>query len=504
MTKTPSRVLALTAVSALALAACSGGDGGDSGGGSGSTTAAETEVIIGSTNEPTGLQRNVGGSSGVRQTMTRNVYEGLAAIDVDGEIIPALAESWEVSEDGLTYTFDLREDVTFHDGTPFTSADAVWSLSEIISEESVAARKSDLSVMEEITAPDDHTLEVVLSRPSRSLIFHLAGETIVKEGDTEHTADNGTGPYRFVEWTQGDHLTIERYDDYWGEPASNPGATFQFFTDTTAMNNALATGGLDLVIAEDSPDQLAQFEGNPGFTISEGTSTTKWLWAFNDDEAPFDDVRVRQGLYRAVDRDAVLDAVWAGRGQVIGSMVPPTDPWFTDLSDVHAHDPESARELLAEAGAEDLTITLDYVAGDTEATIAQLLQSDLADVGVTLELNPIDDATWYQRIYTDHDFETTLMGHVNPRDVFWYANPEFYWGYDSAEFQELVAASEAAGSDEEQTALLREANELMAQDAASAWLYLEPQIRVAAAGVTGYPVDQATESFYVADITREP
>ncbi|WP_413451330.1 ABC transporter substrate-binding protein [Georgenia phoenicis] len=497
MDKTLTRVLALTAVAALGLSACSGGE--DTGG----ATAAEEEIVIGSTNEPTSLERNVGGSSGVSQTMTRNVYEGLTAIDVDGEIVPTLAESWDVSEDGLTYTFDLREGVTFHDGTPFTADDAVWSLSEIISEESVAARKSDLAVMDQITAVDEQTLEVVLSQPSRSLLFNLAAVTIVKEGDTENTSDNGTGPYRFVEWAQGDYLTIERNDDYWGAAAANPGVTFQFFTDTTAMNNALATGGLDLVIAEDSPDQLVQFEDNPDFTISEGTSTTKYLWAFNDAEAPFDDVRVRQGLYRAIDREAILDAVWAGRGQVIGSMVPPTDPWFTDLSGVHAHDPAGAQALLAEAGVEDLTITLDYVAGDTEGTIAQLLQSDLAEIGVTLELNPIDDATWYQRIYTDHDFETTLMGHVNPRDIFWYANPDFYWGYDSAEFQELVAASEAAGSDEEQTELLRQANELMAQDAASAWLYLEPQIRVAAAGITGFPVDQATESFYVADITRE-
>src|SRR5699024_6642339 len=109
--------------------ACSGGEDTDGESTGTETGGAETgELIIGSTNEPTSLQRNVGGSSGVRQTMTRNVYEGLAAVDVDGEIIPALAESWDVSEDGLTYTFDLREDVTFHDGTPFTAADAVWSL----------------------------------------------------------------------------------------------------------------------------------------------------------------------------------------------------------------------------------------------------------------------------------------------------------------------------------------------------------------------------------------
>lgn len=496
------KTTALAAVATLALAACGSG-GGSADDTAGAAQPGENEIVIGSTNEPTSLQRFVGGSSGVSQTMTRNVYEPLVAIDVDGEIVPALAETWDISEDGLTYTFHLREGVTFHDGTPFTSADAVWALTEIISDESVAARKSDLAVMDQITAVDEQTVEVVLSAPTRSLLFYLAGVTIVKDGDTEHTTENGTGPYELVEWAQGDYLTIAPYEEYWGDAPANDGVTFRFFTDTTALNNALLTGDLDLVIAEDSPDQLAQFEGNDAFTISEGSSTTKQIWAFNDRVAPFDDVRVRQGLYRAIDRESILEAVWAGRGEVVGSMVPPTDPWFVDVADTHAYDPESARQLLGEAGVEDLTITLDYVAGDTEETIAQLLQSDLADVGVTLELNPIDDATWYERIYTNHDFETTLMGHVNPRDMLWYANPDFYWGYDSAEVQQLVADSERAGSEEEQAELLSQANVLMAEEAASAWLYLEPQIRVAAAGVTGFPVDQVTESFYVADITRE-
>ncbi|WP_245990724.1 ABC transporter substrate-binding protein [Bogoriella caseilytica] len=509
MTRTSLRLGTLAAAAALVLTACgesaeppaetSPTEGNDDA----TTEELSPEIIIGSTNEPSTLERNRGGTSGVRQTMTRNVYESLGGIDVDGEIYPALAEDWSISEDGLTYTFDLREDVTFHDGTPFTSADVVWSLSEIIAEESGSARRGDLLVMEEITAVDEHTVEIQLSEPSRSLIFNIASETIVKDGDLELTADNGTGPYRFVEWVQGSFLTLERYDDYWGEPALNEGVTFEFFTDTTALNNALATGRLDLVIAQDSPDQLAQFEDNPDFVVTEGTSTTKQLWAFNNSIEPFGDTRVRQALYRAIDREAILDAVWAGRGQLIGSMVPPADPWYVDLAGVHAYDPDSARELLEEAGVENLSITVDYIAGDVTEIVAQQLQSDLAAIDVTLNLNPIDSAVWYERIYTNHDFETTIQSHVNPRDVLWYANPDFYWGYDSADFQELVARAEAASSDDEQVDLLRAANELLAEDAASAWLYLVPQIRVAAAGVSGFSENQATEAFYVAEIVKE-
>ncbi|WP_336707875.1 ABC transporter substrate-binding protein [Oerskovia sp. USHLN155] len=495
--KAAAAVLATT----LLLAAC--GSGGSGSASSSAAAGADAEIVIGSTNEPTGLVRNVGGSSGVSQTMTRNVFEGLTSVDVDGEVVPTLAKDWDVSEDGLVYTFHLQPGVTFHDGSALSAQDVVWSISQTIAPESKSARKNDLSVISAITAPDDATVQLDLSRRSQSLPFYLASVTIVRDGDTELTSENGTGPYRFVEWTQGDHLTIERNDDYWGERAKNSGVTFRFFQDTTALNNALLTGDLDLVIAEDSPDQLLQFEGNDEFTITEGTSTTKQIWAFNDRVAPFDDVRVRQALYTAIDREKILDAVWDGRGQVIGSMVPPTDPWFVDQADVHAYDPQAAKDLLAQAGVSDLSIAVDYVAGDPSETIAQLLQADLKAVGVTLTLNPIDDATWYQKIYTDHDFQTTLMGHVNPRDVVWYANPDFYWGYDNKDVQQWVADADQAATTDEQTALLTQVNETIGQEAASAWLYLDPQIRVARAEITGFPVNQVTENFYVADIVRE-
>ncbi|HEY0218087.1 MAG TPA: ABC transporter substrate-binding protein [Cellulomonas sp.] len=494
---------ALAVVAALALAACGSGSGSDAAGaGTSGSTAADTEIVIGSTNEPTGLVRNVGGSSGVSQTLTRNVFEGLTSVDVDGSVVPTLAESWDVSEDGLTWTFHLQPGVVFHDETPLTADDVVWSITQAIAPESKSARKSDLLVIQSATAVDDQTVELDLSRRSQGLTFYLASVTVVQDGDTELTTDNGTGPYRFVEWVQGDHLTIEKFDDYWGEPAKNAGVTFRFFQDTTALNNALLTGDLDLVIAEDSPDQLVQFQDNPDFTISEGTSTTKQLWAFNDREAPFSDVRVRQALYKAIDREAILSAVWDGYGQVIGSMVPPTDPWYVDQADVHAYDPDAAEALLAEAGVTDLTISVDYIPDDTTEAILALLTKNLAAVGVTLTPNPIDDATWYQKVYTDHDFSTTLMGHVNPRDVLWYANPDFYWGYDNPQVQQWVTEADEASTEAEQVDLLTQVNETIGEEAASAWLYLDPQIRVARSDISGFPVDQVTESFYVADIVR--
>ncbi|WP_435298418.1 ABC transporter substrate-binding protein [Timonella sp. A28] len=501
--KTRLSLAAVVLASTLVLAACGSNDTTTSEKSSQGSTATTEEIVIGSTNEPTSFERNVGGSSGISETTTRNVYEGLTSIDDDGKVINTLAKTIDVSEDGLTYTFTLQDGVKFHDGTALTSQDVKWSISEAIAPESKSARKSDLAVINKIDTPDDGTVVLTLDHRSASLPFFLASVTIVKDGDKENTSENGTGPYKLVEWVQGDHLTLVRNDDYWGEKAKNPGVTFQFYADETAMNNALATNAIDLVLQEENPDQLAQFENNDQYTVTEGNSIKKWVWTFNNKEKPFTDTKVRQALYTAIDREAILSAVWGNYGTVIGSMPPVSEPWYDEtFASIHAYNPEKAKELLDEAGVKDLSFGIKYVAGSSEELIVQQLKADLAAVGVTLELQPIDDSGWYEQVYTNKDYETTLMNHNNPRDVLWYANPDFYWQYDNAKVQELKVASDEAATEEEQVNAIHELSATIAQDAPSAWLFQAPQIRVAQSNITGYSADKNAEPFYVANITR--
>jgi len=501
---------ALVLASSLVLAAC--GSGSDNAGESNSpsnsdstSTAGSTdqEIVIGSTNEPTSFERNVGGSSGISETTTRNVYEGLTSIADDGSVINTLAKDIKVSDDGLTYTFTLQDGVKFHDGTPLTSKDVKWAISQAISPESKSARKSDLEVIKQIDTPDDNTVVLTLDHKTASLTFFLASVTIVKDGDKENTSLNGTGPYKLGEYKQGDHLTLVRNDDYWGEKAKNPGVTFQFYKDETAMNNAMKTGALDIVLQEETPDQLTQFENDPQFKVTEGNSIKKWLWTFNNKIAPFDNVKVRQGLYTAINREAILKAVWGDYGTVIGSMPPVGEPWYdASFADIHAYNPEKAKQLLDEAGVKDLTVDIKYVAGSSQEIIVQQIKSDLAAVGVTLKLDPIDDSTWYEDVYTNKDYETTLMDHNNPRDILWYANPDFYWQYDNKEVQDLKVKSDEADSIEDQTKYIHELSSIIADEAPSAWLFQAPQIRVSRAEVTGFSADKNAEPFYVADIVR--
>ncbi|HHY50082.1 MAG TPA: ABC transporter substrate-binding protein, partial [Alphaproteobacteria bacterium] len=296
---------------------------------------------------------------------------------------------------------------------------------------------------------------------------------------------------------------LTRFDGYWGEAPTNREVVFQYFTDATALNNALLTGAIDIITSVQSPDSLAQFANNPQFTVTEGASTTKELLAFNDRVAPFDNVKVRKAVARAIDDARLLNSIWGEYGTLIGSFVPPTDPWYVDLTDVDPYDPESAKQLLAEAGyADGFSFTLDTPDYDPHPIVAQFIQGELAKVGITVNINIITANEWYTKIYQQHDFEATLQEHVNHRDIVFYGNPDFYWGYNNPDVVQLIADAEAAQSEAEQVEKLRQANRIIAEDAASDWLYLYPQIVVSAANVTGYPVNGLNSQFFVYGIKK--
>ena len=486
--------LAAATAAALTLAGCAGGSTG-----SGEPDAA-AEIVVGSQNEPTNLDQIFGGSSGVTEVFTGNVYEGLFRITDDAEVEPLLATDTEVSDDGLTYTFTLA-DAAFHSGDPLTAEAVKYSLERFIGDESIAARKSQLSVIDTVTAVDEKTVEVTLSSKSISFTYNLGYVWIVnpEAGDLTAAAD-GTGPYSLADYRKGDSISLDVNDDYWGEAPANGGVVYQYYADPTALNNALVTGAVDLVTSQSNPDSLSQFESGD-FEIIEGTSTTKELLAFNDLVAPFDDVAVRKAVYSAIDREQLLNAVWDGRGQLIGSMVPPSEPWYLDLADNNPYDPELAQQLLDDAGQGDgFTFTLDTPESGVHSIVAEFVATELAKVGITVDINIITDDDWYQKVYTDKDFQATLQGHVNDRDINFYGNPDFYWGYDSADVQTWLADAEAADSVEEQTELIAQANQRISDDAASVWLYLNPQLRIARTGLTGIPENGLNSLFYVYDI----
>lgn len=465
---------------------------------------ADATINIGSLYEPQNLDNTAGAGQGINEAFNGNVYEALFRLSDSGAVEPVLAKDYKVSEDGLTYTFTLQPAVTFHSGDPLTSKDVKFSIERVTAPESKSSRKNSLKPIASIETPDDATVVVKLSSRSISLPYNLSYVWIVNDKASNLTStEDGTGPYRLEDWRRGSSLQLTRFDKYWGQKPSNGEVAFQYFTEATALNNALLTGSVDIVTSVQSPDSLAQFKDNPDFTVAEGQSTTKLLLAYNDRVAPFDNVKVRKALARAVDDAKLLKAVWGDYGTLIGSMVPPTDPWYVDLTKVDAYDPESAKALLTEAGYPDgLTFTIDTPNYDPHPIAAQFLQTELAKVGVKVNINIITANEWYSKIYKAHDFQATLQEHVNHRDIVFFGNPDFYWGYNNPKVVDLVKQAEASATTDEQTDKLKEANRIIAEDAASNWIYLYPQIVVSAKSVTGYPVNGLNSQFFVADIKK--
>lgn len=464
----------------------------------------DATINIGSLYEPQNLDNTAGAGQGINEAFNGNVYEALFRLADDGKVEPVLSKDYSVSDDGLTYTFKLQPGVTFHSGAPLTSKDVKFSIERVAAPESKSSRKSSLKTISAVETPDDETVVVKLSSRSISLPYNLSYVWVVNdEAKDLQSKEDGTGPYELEDWRRGSSLSMKRFDKYWGAKPKNGEVVFQYFTDASALNNALLTGSVDIITSVQSPDSLAQFKDNPDFTVSEGQSTTKLLLAYNDRIAPFDNAKVRKALARAIDDQKLLKAVWGDYGTLIGSFVPPTDPWYVDLTKVDAYDPESAKELLKEAGYPDgFTFTIDTPNYDPHPIAAQFIQSELAKVGVTVKINVITANEWYTKVYKAHDFQATLQEHVNHRDIVFYGNPDFYWGYNHPKVVELIKEAEASATTDEQTAKLTEANKIIAEDAASNWFYLYPQIVVSKKSVSGYPINGLNSQFSAYDIVK--
>ncbi len=512
----PVRAVGALLVAGLVLVACGGDDDEDgaaavttapaagttapSEGGDGDGTADPgASLVVGAVLEPTNLDIVSTAGAALDQVLLDNVYETLLTF-ADGQPGPGLAAVPEVSEDGLTYSFALLDGVTFHDGGELTASDVVWSLEQSRAETSVAAL--DLASVASITAVDDATVEITLSAPDNNLLFNLSRRAgaILDEGASGLTnTANGTGPFRFVEWVQGSSITLERFEGYHGDPAGTSEVTFRYFTDAQAAVNALTAGEADLLTGVSS-DLVGPLQDDPAYVVTEGTTNGEVTLGMNNSRAPFDDQRARQAVRQAIDKDGVL-ALYNGFGTILGGPVPPTDPWYEDLTGTAPYDPDAARALLADAGVAEGTPLSFIYPNIYPITLAEFIATSLGDIGFEVEITTVEFSVWLEQVFTNVDYDLTMVIHVEPRDIGNYANPDYYWRYDSAEVQELVAQAQTTADLDESVDLLRQAAALIAEDSPVDWLLLFPDLVAARAGVTGYPQDDTASRFAVAGIT---
>ena len=515
-----AKAVALAAAAALALVAC-GGDGDDgavegsgdeaSGGAAPAEGASDSTLVFGASADPVIID-GAYVSDGESLRVVRSIFEGLVTTEEGGtEIVPALAEEWEVSEDGLTWSFSLREGVSFHDGEAFdaeavcTNFDRWYNFSGIQQSGNVSyywqtvmggyAENEDDTLPESLyascEATDEATAAITLTRPSSTFLsalslpaFSIASPAALEEfGADEITGSGeepqftgtygsehptGTGPFRFVSWERGSQLVLERNDDYWGDVSQIQNLVFVPIADGPARRQALEAGDIDGYDLVDPADVDALEEA--GFTILRRPAFNVAYVGLNQSAPPLDNLQIRQAIAHAIDRENIISTNYPEGATVPTQFMPDTVFGFAEDVTEYEYDPEKAKQLIAESGVTDLTLEFWYPTEVSRpympdpAANFQLMAADLEAVGFTV--NPTG-VPW------NPDFlDAALSGGAPMYLLGWtgdFGDPDNFvgtffqaqspeWGFDNPELRELLDQAEAETDLDARTELYQEAN----------------------------------------------
>ncbi|MEZ5648057.1 MAG: ABC transporter substrate-binding protein [Alphaproteobacteria bacterium] len=440
--------------------------------------------------EPPHLDPTAGAAAAIDEVTYANIFEGLTRIDETGAVRPALAESWTISSDGLHYTFKLRKNVKFHDGSAFNADDVVFSLMRINAPDSANAQKQLYAAITSVVAENPTTVVVNLKQPNGRLLYNLGwGDAVIV---AEETASKnkikpiGTGPFRFLSQVKGERVDLERNSDYWGTKAQLTHVTFRFITDSAAQVAALMAGDVDAIPNLGAPETVATFKSDPRFEVVIGTTEGEVILALNNARPPFSDRRVREALSYAIDRQSIIDAAYFGYGQVIGSHFSPQHPAYKDLTGRFPYDPARAKKLLADAGmAQGFSLTLKLPPPAYARRTGEILIAQLAKIGIQVQISPMDWGQWLEQVFKEKDFEATVVAHTEPLDIDIYGQDDYYFGYKNPKIKTLLTAIEATQDQKRQNELWGQIQEIVTDDAVNVFIFELPKIGVWKKGLHG-------------------
>lgn len=451
---------------------------------------AQTEITVAMQLEPPHLDPTSAAAGAIDSVLYSNVFEGLTRFMADGSVVPGLAESWEISDDGLTYTFKLQDNVTFHDGTTMDAEDVKFSLDRARAEDSTNAQKALYAGISDVTVIDPLTVQLTLAEPNGNMLFNLAwGDAVIvapESIETIKTNPVGTGAFKFANWVQGDKIEITRNPDYWGTPAILENATFKFISDPTAAFAAMMAEDVDVFISFPAPENLPQFEADPRFQVLVGSTEGETILSTNNKMPPFDNPKVRAAMAHAIDRQAIIDGAMFGYGTPIGTHFAPHNPAYVDLTSGSAYNPDMARMMLTEAGFPDgFETTLHLPPPSYARRGGEIIAAQLAQVGIKAEIINVEWAQWLETVFRGKNFGLTIVSHTEPMDIGIYANPDYYFQYDNPEFQSLMTTLNSTTDPGQRTKLLQDAQRMISADHVNGYLFQLAALSVAKAGVQG-------------------
>ena len=456
-------------------------------------------VTIAMVLEPPGLDPTTAPSAAIGEIVHYNVLEGLTKVNVDGSVTPLLAENWGHTPDGKTYTFRLRKGLKFSDGSPLTAETVKFSFERAKAPGSTnKAKKAVFDNISSVVAHNEHTVILVLDKADSTLPFRLGENTAVilhpNTAASAATKPVGTGPYRLENWAKGSAVTLVKWDGHRdADKVKLKKVTFRFINDPAAQVAALLAGDIDGMPRFGALSALKQFQGDKRFTVEIGSTAGKGLLAINNRKAPLNDVRVRRAITHAIDRKAFIDGAQEGLGKPIGSHFVPTDIGYQDLTGLYPHNPDRARALLKEAGINgplNLTLTLPPPAYARKG--GEIIAAQLAKVGINAKIENVEWAQWLSGPFKGN-FDLTIINHVEPLDYATaYADPNYYFGYDSQKFRDLYQQIQNAPRVADREKLLGDAQRMLANDAVNGFLY-QPQLpTIAVKGLKGLWKDMPT------------
>lgn len=432
-------------------------------------------------------------AAGTREVLF-NVFEGLVKPDTDGNFVDAVASEHSVSEDGLTYTFTLRDGVKFHNGETATVEDVLYSFETCAQTATNTAVAGALSDIQDITA-DGKDIIITLPEANSSFLSTVSSVSIVPADYADQaTCPVGTGPFRFDSYTPQDKAVLVRNDDYYGGAPALSRVTCRIFEDANALFTSLNAGALDMTFHNLTLDQVNNLTN--GYDVIEGEMNLVQALYLNNGKAPFDDERVRQALCYAIDVDTLLDLTADGHGAKLGSSVYPSFTKYFDesLTDAYPYDPEKAAALLEEAGASGLSFTIKVPSNytphvDTASVIAEMLSM----VGINAGIQKVEWSTWLSDVYQDRDFEATVIGfdaaYLSPDALLlrWVSTDSSNMiNYSNEEYDAAIEKARHTTDDEAQVEAYKEAEKILSDTAANVYLQDLADFVVLNPAFTGY------------------
>jgi peptide/nickel transport system substrate-binding protein len=461
--------------------------------------AARTDLVVGMQLEPPNLDPTGGAAAAIDEVVYANVFEGLTRYRADGSIAPALAKSWDISADGLVYTFHLQDGVKFHDGTDMNAEDVKFSLDRARAEDSTNAQKALFAGIDNVEVVDALTVKITLKQPNGGFITNMAwGDAVIVAPESIATAATnpvGTGPFKFGTWVQGDNIQIVKNPDYWGTPVQLDKATFKFISDPTAAFAAMMAGDIDAFPGYPAPETLAQFEADPRFRVIGGNTEGETILSTNNKMPPLDNVKVREAIAHAINRQEIIDGAMFGYGTPIGTHFAPHHPDYVDLTGLSQYDPDLSKKLLAEAGFPDgFTTTLKLPPPSYARRGGEIIAAQLRAVGIETEISNLEWAQWLEQVFRGKDYGLTIVSHTEPMDINIYARPDYYFQYDNPAFQQLMTDLNAATDPAARSAILKQAQEVIAKDYVNGYLFQLARTSVIDAKIMGMWENSPTQA----------